>query len=327
MANEFKSPLAEEFESFLQYKRALGYKYKSEETILHEIDCFIYSQNICETNLSKDLVMRWSEKKDHQTVKTHLTKVGVIRQFSIYLNSIGISAYIYPLELQPKSNRKFIPHIYTKEELRKFFTAVDNLDFCKNSAKRHIVYPMLFRLLLGCGLRLSEALNLKLANVDLDDGILTILNGKLSKDRIVPLSADLIKYCKTYYDTMSLSGDPDDLFFPNRYNETYSIKSIYWSFRKILWMAGISHQGREKGPRIHDFRHTFAVYCLKQWVEQGLDVNSMLPVLANYLGHSDISGTLGYLQLTVDMYPHITKLIEKDFGNIIPNGGNYYANH
>lgn len=327
MTNNFKSPLAAEFDSFLQYKRALGYKYKSEETILHEIDCFICSQHICEKNLSKDLVMHWSEKKDHQTSKTHITKVGVMRQLGIYLNSIGISAYIYPLEFYSKNNSKFVPHIYTKEELKKFFAVVDNLDSCKISAKRHIVYPMLFRILLGCGLRLSETLNLKLANVDLNDGIITVLNGKFSKDRIVPMSADLIEYCKTYYDTMFLSGNSNDLFLPNRYNETYSIKSIYWSFRQILWLSGISHQGREKGPRIHDFRHTFAVYSLKQWVERGLDVNSMLSVLASYLGHSDISGTLGYLQLTVDMYPHITKLTEKDFGDIIPNGGHYYANH
>ena len=143
MINCFKSPLASEFESFLQYKHSLGYKYKSEEIILHELDKFIYGQHIDGKNLSKDLVMHWSEKRAHQSAKTHLTKVGVIRQFAIYLDSIGVSAYIYPSGFKMKSNHDFVPHIYTKDELNKFFNVIDNLEFCKTSVKRHIVLPML----------------------------------------------------------------------------------------------------------------------------------------------------------------------------------------
>jgi integrase/recombinase XerD len=94
----------------------------------------------------------------------------------------------------------------------------------------------------------------------------------------------------------------------------------------VLRKAGISHLGRGKGPRIHDLRHTFAVNCLKKWVLEGKDLNSLLPYLSAYLGHEDMRGSQRYLRLTADLYPDLTTKIEETCSYIIPEVKMYETN-
>jgi len=99
------------------------------------------------------------------------------------------------------------------------------------------------------------------------------------------------------------------------------------NLRRFLWQAGISHGGRGKGPRVHDFRHTMAVHCLRRWVLEEKDLRAYLPVLQAYLGHVSLSDTAYYLHLTADLFPNITEQVERAFGNIIPKAGGYDENH
>ena len=98
-------------------------------------------------------------------------------------------------------------------------------------------------------------------------------------------------------------------------------RAVYTTFRHILEDAGIPHTGR--GPRIHDFRHTFSVCCLKKRILSGKDLNAALPVLSAYLGHKGLNGTQKYLRLTADMYPDIVKTVELPFGDVVPGGEAY----
>lgn len=95
-------------------------------------------------------------------------------------------------------------------------------------------------------------------------------------------------------------------------------RPLYWNFRRFLWKAGISHGGSGRGPRIHDFRHTYAVHCLKKWVEQEKDLTAYLPILKTYMGHYSFRATAYYLRMTADVFPHITLKLEANYRNIIP---------
>ena len=317
MLKPFISVLNEEFESFLKFKRSIGYKYLSEETILHDFDKTIMDFGITEKIVSKEIVMAFTELKPHQTTKTHLIKVTVLREFAKYLRSLDIDAYIYPNTYKMKNHSEYVPHIYTENELNRFFKVADNLGFRMQQPYRHLVVPAVFRLLFCCGLRLNEALQLKVSDVDFETGIIKVSNGKLSKDRLVPMSADLIIYFNQYLQKMNFEENKFEFLFPKRDCKPYT-KTLNWTFRQILEKADIPHQGRQKGPRIHDFRHTFAVYSLKNAIKQGVDITSHLQVLSTYLGHSSVTGTYMYLHLTADMFPHITEKIEKEFGGLIP---------
>ena len=121
--------------------------------------------------------------------------------------------------------------------------------------RRHLIMPVLFRVLYCCGLRANEALKLKGEDVDLQQGILTIRNSKNGKTRYVPMSAELTKVCADYDKTRLVGPPGSDWFFAAPDGGRYDIRAIYDTFRTLLWKAGISHGGRGKGPRLHDFRH------------------------------------------------------------------------
>jgi len=178
--------------------------------------------------------------------------------------------------------------------------------------------PLLFRLLYGCGLRISEALNLRVEDIDLHDGILTVIDGKFNKDRLVPLGEENSHRCCEYMKTVHLFSDKSAYLFPSPNEQRITHGNAYKNFRRFLWQARISHGGWGKGPRLHDIRHTFAVHCLRQWVIQGKDLAAYLPVLKTYLGHGSFRDTSHYLRLTAEMYPDITAKVEQAFGYIIP---------
>ena len=95
--------------------------------------------------------------------------------------------------------------------------------------------------------------------------------------------------------------------------------NLYHNFRRFLWRAGISHSGRGYGPRVHDFRHSYAVHCLKKWTEQEKDLAVYLPVLKTYMGHDSFHETAYYLRMTVDVFPDITLKMETRYPGVIPN--------
>jgi len=93
---------------------------------------------------------------------------------------------------------------------------------------------------------------------------------------------------------------------------------VYTAFRELLMQCGIAHAGRGKGPRIHDYRHLFAVHTLRRWYRNGEDLDAKLPLLATYLGHQHLSGTQRYLHLTAELFPEIATRLDAAFGEVIP---------
>jgi integrase len=115
-------------------------------------------------------------------------------------------------------------------------------------------------------------------------------------------------------------ADRDTRFFTHKDGRPVTSDSIYRWFRKTLWAAGISHGGRGHGPRVHDLRHTFAIYSLKARVDQGADVYWALPSLAAYLGHASVAATGQYVRLIPDMFPEVTAAERAIASRVIPGG-------
>ncbi len=175
----------------------------------------------------------------------------------------------------------------------------------------------MFRILFNCGLRVSELLSLRLQDVDLVENVLTVIDTKFHKNRLVPFSEAVADALKDYLRKVKPRED-DFIFKSPKTSSRYQSTIIHVYFKEILFRAGFSHGGRGIGPRPHDIRHTFAVHCLNNWVLDGMDLMAALPVLSRYLGHSGIKGTQKYLQLTAQMYPNIVAGMESRFGDLIP---------
>ena len=313
----FQSVLALLIENFIIEKRACGYKYIKETDSLRRFDRFLCQEGLRSVELPRTLVQRWTAKTPNESPGTQRERIGLIRRFGDFLIRQGYPAYLPDVRNSPKREVFFNPRILSHEEVRRFFSAADAISPNPSSLLRHLLLPEIFRILYSCGLRLGEVIRLKVEDVDLVSGILTINQGKFRKDRLVPMTSSLTERLQLYAGVLG-NRNNDCIFFPAPHAGPYHRHTIYLAFRQILWRARISHGGRGQGPRLHDLRHTFAVHRLEKWYKEGADLNAKLPVLSKYMGHQSVSSTQCYLQLTADIFPDIIARTNAQFGNLIP---------
>jgi integrase len=317
----FGSRLASHLAAFVAEKRLTGYRYRTGAVYLRDLDRFLAaSRPEAETEgLGRELVELWTAKRPNESDNTHFNRVCIIRQVAVYLNRVGIAAYILPRNTGKPSRFGFIPRIFTHAEVERLFDLLDRLPRDSNTPLRHVVLPELFRTLYGCGLRVGEALGLTVGTVDLNQGVILVRHAKGDIERLVPVSPSLLQRLRIY--GQRLGQRPlDAQFFPGGRGKRLTHAVVYKTFRTVLWQMRIPHVGRGHGPRIHDLRHTFAVHRLLQWYQEGADLAAMLPLLSAYLGHQGMGGTQRYLHLVPDLFPEVVRRLEADFGQVIPGG-------
>jgi len=224
-------------------------------------------------------------------------------------------AAFHPL---PRLANSFTPYIFTREEIARLLTVIDNVRRSGHNPLVGLTLPLLFRVLYCCGLRVSEACQLKNEDVDLERGTLMVLDTKGGKDRLVPMSDSLRQLCNEYSKNPALRDFGSSFFFPSVDGGHYASSTIYTRFREFLWKAGIPHGGRGSGPRLHDLRHTFAVHTLDDWARAGKDLYVCLPILSTYLGHKNLLATQQYLRLTPQAYPALLNAFGETFGGVFP---------
>jgi site-specific recombinase XerD len=201
----------------------------------------------------------------------------------------------------PKPRQVFEPYIYSREELRRLLDAT----IANDHPRSHIspeTYRVLVLLLYGAGLRISEALGLTAADVDLAAGILVIRESKFYKTRLVPIGADLGRVL-IQHAARHGSGNDESPFFRSRRGNAITRQTAENTFCRLRAKASVE---RDDGnprhqPRLHDLRHSMAVHRLVSWYRDGVDVQRLLPQLATYLGHLNIAGTQRYLTLTPEV--------------------------
>jgi integrase/recombinase XerD len=304
----FVSALGPWLRDFVAEKRAVGYRYSSEQHVLERLDRYLVESGHKAVSLPRVLLDAWLAKTPRESQSTQLSRVSVIRQLARFLQQHNVRVEFRPPPCRLQQHR-FVARIFSAEEVVRMFVAIDQIPVDARSPARHLIMPALFRVLYACGLRLGEALRLQVCEADLDAGVLTIRQGKFRKDRLVPVSPSLRDYLRRYNEAMG-KRPANALLFPGPHGGAYSLRAPYTTFRWLLSTAKIAHGGRGEGPRIHDFRHTFAVRRLEAWYREGADLSAKLPVLSTYLGHESIAGTQRYLQLTAELYPDLVKRLE-----------------
>ena len=311
----YTSALRAHLRQFVEQKRGLGAKYTFEPYILSAFDRFLTGHSIPPDSLSKELVEEFCAKRPDEAHATFVLRGKVIRQFGIYMAQIGYESFVLPR--YHKCQSSFVPHIYSHAEVERYFEALDAWNYAQFKPYSRYVYPMIFRVLYGCGLRLSEATGLRVCDVDLKNGVFKLLNTKFNSERLVPMSDSLLRECRNYFNAIHSTGQ-FELFFPSYVADRISQSTIQSFHKQILIKVGIP-----ENARVHDFRHTFAVHSLNQWVTQGMDIYVCLPVLSKYIGHTGPSSTERYLRLTAEVFPEVTQTFEQYFGRVIPEEVNF----
>lgn len=319
--NGFTSVLGPILTDLIAEQRGVGYHYDKEVRDFARFDRFCATVGHMSLSLPRELVEQWTAKQSHETETNRLHRISRMRVLGCYMKRCGYPAWVYPRTAQTSSH--YVPHIFSRSELVAIFRAIDACPPETNSPFRHLVLPLLFRLLYGSGLRIGETLALCVGDVDLKTGTIHIRVSKLDKERRIPVHPALTQRIERYMRTLGIAPTLEAPLFPGPTGQPYCESTIYSYFRRFLWEAKISHGGRGHGPRLHDLRHTFAVHCLRKWVLEGVDLTVALPYLSAYMGHTGLKSTQMYLRLTAELYPTVVAAVERHYASIIPIGGDH----
>jgi len=304
-----------EFQDLVEIKKALGFKYDTQALAFRRIDAFFSENHLAEKAVSKELCDKWTRRRSYESASNWSRRISTMRVFCCYLADIGIPAYVPPKGIVRKPPR-YNAHIYTDEELKSFFAAVDQSQSVPSECPyRGQVMPVFFRILYTSGMRVSELRLAWVRDVNLDQGHIIVRDAKNHKDRIVPIHPTLTARCKLLKEDIHASSSEDEYFFMMRPGRAMPLVNVYRNFRRYLDKAGISHTGH--GPRLHDFRWTFCVNLLRRWVEEGKDLMAYMPYMKTILGHEGFEETAYYLKLTAEMYPSIREGLLSSFPDLI----------
>ena len=317
MSYSYHGNLAKYIAALFECKNLLGYPYNSSARILKHFDSYCIEHWPDESTITKEMGLGWATIKEYEHPNGLMRRISPVRQLAKYMHSIGVDAYIIPPKIPHKQTR-YVPHIYTAAELSAFFSSVDSCRTSPFSKGRHLVIPVIFRLIYCCGLRLSEARLLHVTDVDLFKGSVYVRQSKGHKDRLVYLSDDLIQLCTVYDEKIKRLIPDREAFFPNQEGKFYNIATIDCWFHEFWDHLPAAKHCSGNLPRVHDFRHSFAVKRLNLWVEEGKDINAYLPYLSIYLGHVHQVDTDYYLHLVPEFYPIFREKAGRISADILP---------
>jgi integrase len=308
--------LSQAVADFINHKRSLGFKYIIEENILHRFSLLGRDYALQNNHVSSALIAEWFKRQPSEKAVTFYSRCSCVKRFLQFAAHSGYYSEIP--EIPRYANAQYVPYIFSRTEMARFFNACDTLPRYAGTF-RHTIVPVVFRLLYSCGLRVSEAIGLERKDVDLHAGVLTIREPKNRQDRYVPMSPSMTAIMRAFSLTKRFSGAENaGRFFVGKYNDYLSRHQVYHWFRLCLANAGIAHRGKGFGPREHDLRHTFCVHSLQSFCSRGVDPYCFLPWLSAYVGHKSIQATQQYLCLTAEAYPELTKTFAAYCGHVIP---------
>lgn len=318
MANEFKSAFTQQMEAFLEHRKQSGVKsLEGDIGYLKKLDRFLVCHGISNIMFGKDLAEKWKEPLPNESEIGRYKRINATKRFMEYLFAKGYPVFQFRDIKAPRSN--FTPHIYSDDEVMRYFEAVDSYEPPVNK-KNRIQIPVLFRIIYCCGTRITETLRIRKCDVDLESGIIRLSETKNAKQRYVVMSSSLHELMKEYAGkTFFLLSDNDYIFTTLKgtaidADVVRDLHIMFLSQAKIPYLSGVS------GPRIHDWRHTFAVNSFRQMIEKGYDMYVSLPVISAYMGHDSIAATEKYLRLTESMYPYLEDKFSKTINEIFEEG-------
>jgi integrase/recombinase XerD len=306
----FRSPVATPMARFLMLQRAIGYRYRTGERMLHHLDLRLRELLPADDPvITQEIAEAVVAKRPHEQETTRAHRTSMLRQLCRFLACTEPRTFVPPAGFGGGSQQYFQPRILSQEEAKRFLEACLALRPHPCSPLRPVVHATRLMLLYTTGLRLGEARRLTLEEADLTAGVLQIRNTKFGKDRTVPMAADMterMRWCRKEVTRACGPRPVHSPFFPSTTDPAAPCDEsvLRVTYRRLLHSAGIPHR-RGEGPRLHDLRHTFAVHRLLRWYEEGEDLRVRLPLLATYLGHVSILTSQRYLHFTEDFLPSI----------------------
>jgi integrase/recombinase XerD len=301
--------LRKSLHEYLAMRRGLGFKLERSGRWLENFISFMERHRA--RHISCTLALAWAQQAKNAQPMYRAQRLSAVRGFACYLSAFDPRTEIPPADLLPYRRQRRSPYLYTDEELQRLLQSA--LKLFPPSSIRPRTYFTLFGLLIATGMRIGEAINLELQDVDLKGCLLTIRGSKWGKDRLVPI----------HYSTRNALDDYRRLrvrffgeciespFFVTTKGARLSRRGVHNSFRRLARRIGLGAPSGRRAPRIHDFRHRFAVMTLVGFYRTGKDPVRYLPVLSTFLGHVKPSDTYWYLEQHPELMKQAMQRLER----------------
>ena len=301
----FQSPLADAIEQFLRYKRALHKKYLTEERALQLLDHYLIATAVTTQEQVTSAVVAGflaSRAKLRTRPRSYNHLVGVLRRFFEWSVGQGIFTDSPFRAERRQTTGELKPHILSQQDVKCLLRLAGQLSDGTNARGRGKLYTMMFALLYGLGLRVGEVCRLRVGDVDFNRAVLFVRETKFSKNRLVPMGPRLTASLREFMDTSCTLNDADPVFsFDRRQKRAVNPCTASQVFRQLTKRMGVCAESGERTPRLHDFRHAFAVGTLLRWYREGKNPADQLLVLSTFLGHAQPASTAVYLTVTADL--------------------------
>jgi integrase len=302
--------LRHEAVQYLALRRALGFKLVDTERLLMQF--ITHLEQTGATRITTDAAVVWARKSVRAKPLYWRRRLCVVRGFARHLHSLDPATEVPPSGLLRCFPNRQPPHLYSADEIDALLHAAGVLF---RQPLRVATYRALIGLLAVTGLRIGEAVRLDRDHVDLDGGVLSVIEGKFGKSRQVLLHPSSVAALREYADLRDHTpGTATSAAFFVSTRGRLLVNTVDYTFADLLDTAGIRVPAGVRRPRLHDFRHSFAVATLLDWYRAGVDVQARLPLLSTWLGHINPASTYWYLQAAPQLLAQAAARLEHASG-------------
>ena len=284
-------------DDYLAVRRSLGYKLEDHGWLLADFASFIDDAGA--TTVTTPLALAWATLPQGVLPSWWAARLRVVRGFARHLRAFDPATEVPPVGLLEARNRRAVPYLYSEAEVTALMKATASLRPALHAATNRAVIG----LLAVTGMRLGEAIRLDRSDLDEANGCLVVRDSKFAKSREVPLHPSSLEALAEYgrlRDEHFGELQQPSLLVSTRGRRLIS-QNIEFVFARLVARAGLEPRSDRCRPRLHDFRHALAVNTLLDWYRQGLDVQSRLPLLSTFLGHTQPANTYWYLSAVPEL--------------------------
>lgn len=308
------------FDEYVDYKRSLGYVYPDSRLYLvRRLSRFLAGLPADAQVLTRQAAEAFARPGPGESPGSVAGRRGIARQFALFLQWKGIDAWVLPERAGPRQPARFTPRIITAEEMTRIIACADARPASRCGPQTQPVYAMLVRLLWCSGLRIGEALSLRIGEVDLAEAVITVGKAKHNRTRLVPMSPSLAAHARRYaVDVGLVPEDRAAWFFPSPRGGAYHPSSATAHLQRLMREAGVT-TASGRAPRAHDLRHSYAVAALAKMQAAGVDARVALPALATFMGHADIVSAEYYLRLAPSGWAGIQRAMAATYADLYPH--------
>lgn len=310
------SPLRAALDDYLALRRSLGFKLRLTGRLLERFVEFADSQGA--EFITCELAVQWAIAPTDVQPAQWANRLGMVRRFAQYHLATEPRTEVPSANLLPYRYHRQAPYIYSDAEVQSLLRAAAKLPSALGL--RATTYTTLFGLYASTGLRTNEALRLDRDDVDLVQGRLRVSESKFGKSRWVPIHSSTQRVLAQYAAQRDrLCPQPNTPgFFVSECATRITEWSLRYTFVKLSRQIGLRAATDARGPRIHDFRHRFAVNTLRDWYRAGVDVERHLPRLSSYLGHLYVTDTYWYLSATPELMQLANRQLKRTLNGVRP---------